>query len=202
MNLPTNIHSLNVITGDTDNYLSHWLKQSIKRANRIDIIVSFLMESGVKILVEDLKDAIDRGVEIRILTGSYLNITQPQALYLLRDVLGDRIKLRFYSNKNKSFHPKSYIFYHENDGEVFIGSSNISKGALTNSIEWNYRLSKSNNEKDFKAFVESFGDLWENHSYEIDDKVLSNYARSWIRPKIYKEIFDGEESNVVDLIEP
>jgi len=116
--------------------------------------------------------------------------------------LGDRIKLRFYSNKNKSFHPKSYIFYHENDGEVFIGSSNISRGALTNSIEWNYRLSKSNNEKDFKAFVESFGDLWENHSYEIDDKVLSNYARSWIRPKIYKEIFDGEESNVVDLIEP
>jgi len=89
MNLPTNINSPNVITGDTDNYLSHWLKQSIKRANRIDIIVSFLMESGVKMLVEDLKDAIDRGVEIRILTGSYLNITQPQALYLLRDVLGE-----------------------------------------------------------------------------------------------------------------
>lgn len=202
MNLPTDINSPNVITGDEDNYLSHWLKQSITRANRIDIIVSFLMESGVKMLVEDLKDAIDRGAEVRILTGNYLSITQPQALYLLRDILGDRIKLRFYSDKNKSFHPKSYIFHYENDGELFIGSSNISRGALTNSIEWNYRLAKSNNEKDFKAFVDSFVDLWENHSYEINDKVLSNYARSWIRPTIYKQIFDGKESNVVDLIEP
>lgn len=202
MNLPINNNSLNVITGDEDNYLSYWLKKSIKRASRIDIIVSFLMESGVKMLVKDLEEAIDRGAEVRILTGNYLSITQPQALYMLRDALGDRINLRFYSEKNKSFHPKSYIFHYADDGEVFIGSSNISRGALTNSIEWNYRLAKRNSEEDFKAFADSFVDLWENHSYEVDDKVLASYARSWIRPKIYKNMFEGDQSNVVDMIEP
>lgn len=79
MNLPANINSPNVITGDEDNYLSYWLKRSIKRANGIDIIVSFLMESGVKMLVKDLEDAMDRGVKMNILTGNYLSITQPQA---------------------------------------------------------------------------------------------------------------------------
>ncbi len=202
MNLPINNNSLNVITGDEDNYLSYWLKKSIKRASRIDIIVSFLMESGVKMLVKDLEEAIDRGAEVRILTGNYLSITQPQALYMLRDALGDRINLRFYSEKNKSFHPKSYIFHYADDGEVFIGSSNISRGALTNSIEWNYRLAKRNSEEDFKAFADSFVDLWENHSYEVDDKVLASYARSWIRPKIYKNMFEGDQSNVVDMVEP
>ncbi|MBQ5802304.1 MAG: hypothetical protein IIW27_04655, partial [Clostridia bacterium] len=50
------------------------------------------------------------GVKIRILTGNYLNITQPHALYLLRKELRDKIDLRFYNVPNKSFHPKAYIF--------------------------------------------------------------------------------------------
>ena len=76
----------NAITGNK-NYLINRLKTSIKNAKSIDIIVSFLMESGVKMLLNDLKEALDRGVNIRILTGNYLNITQPSALYLLKDEL-------------------------------------------------------------------------------------------------------------------
>ena len=76
----------NAITGNK-NYLINRLKTSIKNAKSIDIIVSFLMESGVKMLINDLKEALDRGVSIRILTGNYLNITQPSALYLLKDEL-------------------------------------------------------------------------------------------------------------------
>lgn len=65
------------------------------------------MESGVKLILNDLEKAIEKGVKIRILTGNYLNITQPQALYLL---FQKNIDLRFYSNPNHSFHPKAYIF--------------------------------------------------------------------------------------------
>src|SRR5665648_309293 len=109
MKCSSEIESLNVITGDEDKYLYYWLKQSIAKADRIDIIVSFLMESGVKLLIKDLEEAVHRGVEINILTGKYLNITQPQALYLIKSKLGENINLRFYSDVNKSFHPKAYI---------------------------------------------------------------------------------------------
>ena len=124
----------NCSTGDND-YLLPKLTASLKRAKSIDIIVGFLMESGVKLLINDLKQVADKGVRIRILTGNYLNITQPQALYLVKDALGEKVDLRFYNIANKSFHPKSYIFEYEEDGDIFIGSSNMSNSALTTGIE-------------------------------------------------------------------
>ena len=156
------------------------LKKSIENAESIDIIVSFLMESGVKLILNDLEKAIEKGVKIRILTGNYLNITQPQALYLLFD---KKIDLRFYDNPNHSFHPKAYIFNNENDSEIYVGSSNLSRGALTNSIEWNYHFKKSDKPDDFKHFQDTFNDLFENKSIEITEKILRDYSKNWIRPK-------------------
>ena len=156
------------------------LKKSIENAESIDIIVSFLMESGVKLIINDLDKAIEKGVKIRILTGNYLNITQPQALYLLFE---KNIDLRFYDNPNHSFHPKAYIFNNESDSEIYVGSSNLSRGALTNSIEWNYYFKKSDKPNDFKHFQDTFNDLFENKSIEITDKVLRDYSKNWIRPK-------------------
>lgn len=74
----------NFVTGGQD-HLYERLKHSINNAKRIDLIVSFLMESGVRLLIEDLNEAVKNGAALRILTGNYLNITQPQSLYLLKD---------------------------------------------------------------------------------------------------------------------
>ena len=88
-------------------HLYYQLIHSMKNAKRIDIIVSFLMESGVKMLLKDLERAMDQGTEVRILTGNYLGITQPSALYLIRHKLGERVDLRFYNESKRSFHPKA-----------------------------------------------------------------------------------------------
>jgi len=195
-------NSINAITGDKD-YLYYRLKNSFKTAKSIDIIVSFLMESGVKLILNDLKDAIDRGVRIRILTGNYLGITQPWALRLIKSELKNQVDLRFYNVKNKSFHPKAYMFHNENDSEIYVGSSNVSYGALTNSIEWNYRFAKSDNKKDYEHFYNTFEDLFNNYSKIIDDEVLEEYSKSWKRPNVYKDIEKSEEeSKVINLFEP
>lgn len=206
----------NVSTGG-GNPLYAKLKESIKNAKAIDIIVSFLMDSGVKMILNDLKEAIDRNVSIRILTGSYLNITSPTALYMLKRELKDKIDLRFYNVHNKSFHPKSYIFHNENDSEIYIGSSNLSKGALTNSIEWNYRFLRSQNTEDFNAFYGEFENLFNNYSEIIDDAAMKEYSKNWKRPQVYKDIEKAkendidedeilpkeiEENKVIDLFEP
>ena len=106
------IVSTDVMTGDKNRkrFLYYQLKMSMQKADRIDIIVSFLMESGVRMILGDLKAALDRGADIRILTGNYLGITQPSALYLIKKELGNQVDLRFYNEKERSFHPKSYIF--------------------------------------------------------------------------------------------
>lgn len=179
-----------VMTGDKNRnrFLYYQLKMSMLKANKIDIIVSFLMESGVRMILKDLKAALDRGVQVRILTGNYLGITQPSALCLIKKELGNRVDLRFYNDKDRSFHPKSYIFHYENVGEIYIGSSNISRSALTFGIEWNYRFSSLNDKKNFSLFYDTFVELFENHSIVIDNDELIRYSKNWHRPAVSKDL--------------
>ena len=185
-----------VMTGDRNRrmQLYYQLIYSISSAKRIDIVVSFLMESGVRLLLKDLKGALERGVNIRILTGNYLGITQPSALYLIKHTLGDRVDLRFYNEKERSFHPKAYIFHYENYSEIFIGSSNISRSALTSGIEWNYRFSSLKDCENYEIFYQTFEDLFIHHSVQIDDAELKRYSRNWHRPAAAKDLDRYDES--------
>ena len=202
------IEPTNVMTGgyDKGRYLIYQLKNSIKNADKIDIIVSFLMESGVRMILADLSQALKRGTKIRILTGNYLGITQPSALYLIKQELGDQVDLRFYNESNRSFHPKSYIFHYKNRSEIYIGSSNLSRSALTSGIEWNYRFSSLNDKEAYQAFFDQFEELFQNHSVIIDDNELKSYSKSWHRPAVAKDLERYDENKepvkVRNLFEP
>ena len=204
-------YSTDVMTGDRDKrmHLYYQLVNSLKKADRVDIIVSFLIESGVKMLLEELENALKRGARIRILTGNYLGITQPSALYLIRKKLGDQVELRFYNEKDRSFHPKSYIFHYADRSELYIGSSNISRSALTSGIEWNYRFSSKTDPKNYEKFFRTFEDLFENHSIVIDDEELKRYSKNWHRPAVSKDLDkydvsgdESEDTKVHVLFEP
>ncbi len=177
----------NCVTGDRDHLYTR-LQNSIRKANRIDILVAFLMESGVRLLVEDLKEAVNKGAALRILCGDYLRITQPQALYLLKESLGNKVDLRFYNIPNKSFHPKAYMFDYEDCSEIFIGSSNVSRSALTDAIEWNYRICSQSNPEDYAHFKQTFEELFLNHSIVVDDNEMRRYSKSWRRPKFFEDL--------------
>ena len=191
------IWSTDVMTGGSDRrmQLYYQLIQSLKKADSVDIIVSFLMESGVKMLLEELDNALKRGAKIRILTGNYLGITQPSALYLLKKKLGSRVDIRFYNEKDRSFHPKSYIFHYRGYNDIYIGSSNISRSALTSGIEWNYRFSSVSDPKNYEKFYQVFEDLFEHHSIIIDNEELKRYSQNWHRPAVAKDLERYEYSH-------
>lgn len=180
-------YNSNCSTGDKDHLYTR-LKDAIAKAKKIDIIVAFLMESGVRFLEGDFREAVERGAELKILCGNYLNITQPQALYLLKDTLGDKVDLRFYNVPNKSFHPKAYIFEYESSSEIFIGSSNVSRSALTHGIEWNYRIYAETNPEDYSHFKKTFENLFFNYSIVVDDNEMRKYSKMWKRPKLFEDL--------------
>ena len=196
------------MTGDRDArmHLYFQLLHSFQKADSVDIIVSFLMESGVNMLIKHLGNALKRGAKIRILTGNYLGITQPSALYLIKRKLGNQIDLRFYNEKNRSFHPKSYIFHYEDYSEIYIGSSNISRSALTSGIEWNYRFRSTTDPESYDKFYETFEDLFQNHSIAIDDEELRKYSKNWHKPAVSKDLerYDAEteDNDVQEPFEP
>jgi hypothetical protein len=82
---------------------------------------------------------------VRVLTSDYLDITDPEALRLLLLLQERGAEVRVYTTQEGSFHLKAYIFA-KLDGQslaagvAFIGSSNISRQALQDGLEWNYRV--------------------------------------------------------------
>jgi len=115
-------------------------------------------------------------VSIELLTGQYLSITQPSALYLLYDRLGGSIDMRFYNGSIEAFHPKTYIFDHGDEAEVFVGSSNLSRSALTTGIEWNYRFFRSEHPSEYHKFSDTFDELFHKYAQPATAEVLKEYA--------------------------
>jgi superfamily II DNA or RNA helicase/diadenosine tetraphosphate (Ap4A) HIT family hydrolase len=113
-----------------------------RRFDRADLVVSFVMLSGVRLVEGPLQDALDRGLEARLLTTDYLRTTEPEALSRLIDLAETaegRLQLKVFSDARTSFHPKGYLFWSSTTGAAIqlIGSSNLSRSGIRDGIEWN-----------------------------------------------------------------
>ncbi|GAB2680695.1 DEAD/DEAH box helicase family protein [Aliiglaciecola aliphaticivorans] len=113
-----------------------------------------------------LEDALLRGATVQILTGDYMGITEPKALrhLLLLQSRGAEIKV-FESKVKQSFHMKAYIFLEDSinnqlDGCAFIGSSNISKSALLDGLEWNVSVGLNTEPEKFNTILVQFERLY------------------------------------------
>ena len=206
------MRQLRSITG-YDDYLYDHFKESFKKAKKIDIIVSFLMESGVKLLEKQFLEIRHQQIPIRILTGNYLNITQPSALYRLKEIFGDVADIRFFNEPRRSFHAKAYFFYYDEGADMYIGSSNLSKSALTEGVEWNFKLDQDTHPQEFAEYARVFEDLFYNYSIVVTDAELDFYSKNWKKNKIYQtptflqqklteDIEEEKETYVVDLYQP
>lgn len=169
------------------------LIDALSRASSVDIAVSFLRESGYSILSTPLSEALSKGVRVRILTGTYLGITSPFVLEELMDLQGD-VEIRLFSDPDVSFHPKSYIFHHPDREEdvIYIGSSNLSASALSEGVEWNYRLLRMMDPISFDRFQSEFDRLFAEESVPLDRDTLERYRSSWKRPPIPRDVFKPE----------
>ena len=90
------------IVGVNDDYLLLHMEKPFFEAETLRFIVSFVMESGVLRIRPYLEDLALRGKKVKLLTSTYLGITEPSALYLLKDILGDNLDLRFYQDNTCS----------------------------------------------------------------------------------------------------
>jgi superfamily II DNA or RNA helicase/HKD family nuclease len=167
-----------LVAGGADALLPHLLAQ-FDNARRCDIAVSFLLDSGARLIVEHLRDFLTRGGTARILVGDYLDVTEPAALRRLLDLAGD-LDLRIYQSRGIGFHLKSYIFVEAEDapgeGVAFVGSSNISAPALTTSIEWNYRIASRRDAEGFAEIRAGFERLFADYAVSrVDDDWIAQY---------------------------
>lgn len=146
---------MDVITLHT-NQLYKQIRQAIRDSTTVYILSSFIMKSGVDIIFNELQIALNNGADVKILTGDYLHVTQPHALAKLLTLAGDNLEIRLWQSDGVSFHPKSFIFKHEEHGSIVVGSSNLSRSALTSGIEWNLQINRKVLRSTFEEAMHQF----------------------------------------------
>lgn len=139
------------------------LQAALALADEADMLSAFIQASGVALLRDDLEDALRRGTTVRVLTGDYLGITDPEALRELGDLAAafPALKVRVYRCQGfTSFHAKAYIFVAGAAAVAYVGSSNLSRAALTSAVEWNLRAPQRGPAREVAAIRARFEHLW------------------------------------------
>ncbi len=155
-------HGRALVTGGDDDPLIGHLVGHLERATAVDIAVSFVLDSGVDLLWPHLQGVLKRGGRVRLIAGDYMGITHPSALARLGDLEG-KLELRIFECAGTSFHTKAYIAYYGDDvGTAFVGSSNLSKTALQDGVEWNYRVITSRDRAGFADVAAAFEALFQH----------------------------------------
>ncbi len=174
--------------------LGEEIRREIASADEICFIVSFLKVSGVRILLDDLKKFCSReGTRLRIITTTYCGATQAKAIEQLAALPNTEIRIS-YNTDIERLHAKSYIFV-RNSGmnTAYIGSSNLSKSAQTEGLEWNMRVTSVENPHIIKTALATFEMYWNSPNFE--DFRIGGIEK--FNKEIHRNIFHTETADFV-----
>lgn len=164
------IHSELFTGGNSGITLESELRKEILSSDRIDLLVSFIKWKGIRILERELREFTSRGGKLRVITTTYIGATDAKAVDFLASLENTEVKVS-YNTGNERLHAKAYLF-HRNTGfhTAYIGSSNFSRSALTDGLEWNLKVTTKEVGHIIDKFKKTFEAYWQNADFELYDK--------------------------------
>ncbi|WP_150467247.1 DUF3427 domain-containing protein [Francisella sp. SYW-9] len=140
------------------------LNDQLNNCDEFIISVAFVTLSGVLCILESLRQLQANNIRGKILTGCYLNFTEPKALEILLEF--NNIELKILDKEN--FHAKGFFFRNKQSWQVMLGSSNLTQSALTVNSEWNILFEAKHNDEIIKQALSEFNKLFSQARWVSD----------------------------------
>ncbi|MDP3275577.1 MAG: DUF3427 domain-containing protein [Deltaproteobacteria bacterium] len=138
------------------------------------VSVAFVQSSGLHLLLSGLAAARLRGARVRVLTSTYLDVTEPQALRALQALPGVELRVQ---DGPQGFHAKAHLLVSHGAKTGWVGSSNWSRAGLRDNVEWNVRV---DDPATFEEAWQRFEELWRRPDVVTPDAhFLAAYTARW-----------------------
>ena len=156
-----------LLTGQgIDPPLEHELRAEMLSADRVDILISFIKWSGLRLLIPAFERLAKENIPVRIISTSYMGASDPAALEWLSNQHNIEIRVS-YDTGGTRLHAKAYHFI-RNSGysTAYIGSANMSHSAMTQGLEWTVKVTAQDMPHILNRFVADFSAYWESPEFE------------------------------------
>lgn len=139
----------------------------MESADEVDLLCAFVKFTGVTVLAPQFELLAERGIAPRVLTTTYMGATDRRALDVLVKDYGAQVKVRF-EKASTRLHAKAWLFRRQSGFDTaYVGSSNLSRAALVDGLEWNVRLSSVAHAAQIAKFRTVFDSYWNLADFEL-----------------------------------
>ena len=146
--------------------MGHEIRAELASADQVDVIMAFVKWYGLRLLEDRLTALRERGVSLRVITTTYMGATERQALDRLVRDFSAQVKVQYDAQRTR-LHAKAWLF-RRNTGfdTAYVGSSNLSRAAMLDGVEWNVRLSSVATPALLQKFGATFDSYWNDATFE------------------------------------
>lgn len=193
-----------------DPQLVQELGKEMRSADSVDMLVSFIKWSGLRLLMPAFEEIAGRGGQVRIITTSYMGASDAEAVEWLASMPNVELRVS-YDTERTRLHAKAYHF-RRNSGfsTAYIGSANMSQAAMTSGLEWNLKVTAQDMPHILEKFLAEFETYWNSKEFiffnadepfVFRDAIKHARARQGLAPVFFDIRPHSFQERILDALE-